>query len=288
MAGVVYFGNKDKQSWIKAPGTGMQASNVGWSTKTQLLNGRASVRRSMASHREFSAEWVGDLNSGLESSLQTIKNYADGLYGDGPFYFLDPYILKQNVLPAHWAAPMLTAEDWPNLATDLVPSFVKDTVAADFPMKHASYDLPEGYESENKLVIIIPSGYSLHFGWHGPAASANSGVRIVPYKRADGLADAALNPAKIVAGGTTRTNTVISGATYSYVEIFLAADADQTTMITGMIAQVLLDGATVPDGGFIAGKGTTALEFEDAPKIEYYSSAINSGQVGMSASWIEV
>jgi hypothetical protein len=44
----------------------------------------------------------------------------------------------------------------------------------------------------------------------------------------------------------------------------------------------------VPNGPFVLGRGTTALEFTQAPTMEYYSSAINGGQVGMSASLAEV
>lgn len=288
MAGVVYFGTKDKQSWIKSPASGMRANNVGWSTKTQLLNGRAFVRRSNGSHREFSAEWIGDLNSGLESSLQTIKNYADGLYGEGPYYFIDPYAAAQNVLPEHWAAPMLTENDWPNLAPGITPVFNKSTVNNGFPMKYAKYTTLDAYESTNKLTLIIPQGYRLHFGWHAPAASPATGIKIVPYLRSTGLADTALTPAKITAGGNLRTNTQIAGNTYSYVEIFISTTAAQDVDITGMIAQILPDGAAVATGGFIAGKGTTGLEFENSPQIEYYSSAINNGQIGMNANWIEV
>ncbi len=288
MASVVYFGTKDKQSWIKSPSSPLSAGSVGWAAKTQLLNGRASVRRSTASHREFAAEWFGELNSGLDSSLQEIKNYSDGLYGEGPFYWVDPFAANQNILPPHWAAPMLTESDWPNLGTDLVPTFTKATVANGFPMKYASYPAGDAYVSTNKLTLIIPSGYKLHFGWHGPSASPSTGVRIVPYLRSTGAAATALNPARINAGGTLRTNTQVNGTTYSYVEIFLAADTEQSIDITGMIAQILPDTSSVASGGFIAGKGTTALQFEGSPEIEYYSSTIGSGQAGMSVNLVEV
>ena len=288
MTSVVYFGTKDKQSWIKAPSSPLNASSVGWAAKTQLLNGRASVRRSTGSHREFAAEWFGELNSGLDSSLQEIKNYADGLYGEGPFYWIDPFAAGQNILPPHWAAPMLTEGDWPNLASDLVPTFTKATVANGFPIKYASYPAGDAYESTVKLTIIIPSGYKLHFGWHGPAASPSTGVRITPYLRATGAAVTSLNPARLNAGGALRTNTQLNGATYSYVEIFLAADLEQSIDITGMIAQVLPDTASVASGGFIAGKGTTSLQFEGSPEIEYYSSSIGNGQAGMSVNLVEV
>lgn len=288
--GKVYFGNETKQTWIKAPATGMKADSVGWSKETQLLNGRAFVRRSKASHRKFDMSWLGALNDAdLENSLQTIKNFYDGLYGDGPFYWLDPYATDTNLLPPHWAAPMLAESKWPELVPGLVQYFVPETVAKNYPSKYLEFDTTDNYESTQQLTIIIPKDYALNFGWHGPADGASTGVRIVPYLRTTGEAATALNPAKITAGGSVRTNTKILGDTYSHVKIFVATTTATTGVkITGMIAQVLPELVAVSTGDFIVGKGTTSLEFLGAPQIEYYSSAIGDGRIGMSTSLIEV
>ena len=290
MAGKVYFGNKDKQTWIKAPASGLKAGSAGYVSETQLLNGGASIRRSQASHRKFSASWNGSMNSAdATENLYTVKDYADGLYGDGPYYWLDPFAMDQNILPPHWAAPMLAQKDWSDLSAGaIVPTFTAASVAHGYPIKYAEYVTTDGYESALKLTVIIPVDYALNFGWHGPSGSSSSGIRIVPYKRADGTADAALNPARIDAGGTVRTNTKIKGDTYSYVEIFLATTTASTVKITGMIAQVLPENSSVASGGFISGRGTTGLEFATFPQIDLYSSAINDGWIGMSVDWVEV
>ncbi len=288
MAGQVYFGTVDKQMWIKSPSSGMRANSIGWSSETQLLDGRAFVKRSGGSHRQYDSSWVGSLNAAEETSLQNILNFADGLYGDGPFYYLDPFAINQNVLPPNWAAPMLAQNDWLKLTDLITPTFTSATVANDYPMKYATYVTGANFVSERKLTLIIPSGYKLHFGWHGPATGATTGIRIVPYLRSSGAAATALNPAKITAGGTVRTNTNISGTTYSRVEIFLATTSASTVNITGMIAQVLPEGSSVASGGFIPGKGISGLDFVQKPTIELYSSAINDGQIGMSATWVEV
>ena len=226
MSSKVYFGNASKQTWIKAPTSGMNASSKGWSSAIDLLNGRAFVSKSNASHRVLSPSWVGSLNAAdLSESLQTIKDFSDGLYGDGPFYWIDPFAAATNILPPHWAAPMLTASDWPNIATGLIPSFTDQFVANDFPIRYATYVTSGAYTSTNKLTLIIPTGYKLHFGWHGPSGNSSTGVRVVPYLRSTGLADAALNPTRITAGGIVRTNTQISGTAYSHVEIFIASAA---------------------------------------------------------------
>jgi hypothetical protein len=288
MSGLIYFGNATKQSWIKAPLSGMKADSVGWGTESQLLNGRAFVKRSRASHRRFDASWVGSYNTENEDSLQKIINFADGYHGDGPFYFVDPFASNQNILPPHWAAPMLAEKDWPALTKQLSSTFNAATVANNYPHKYVEFETTNNFVSERKLTLIIPSGYKLHFGWHGPSTGAATGVRIQPYKRSDGTADTAVNPTKIVAGGSVRTNTQINGTAHSRVEIFLATTTAATVQVTAMIAQIIPETSSVASGGFIVGKGTTGLEFTQKPTIEYMSSAINTGQIGMAATWVEV
>lgn len=289
MAGKVYFGNGSKQQWIKAPSSGMKAGSAGYVSETQLLNGGATLRRSQASHRKFSASWNGSLNTDITAeNLHVIKDYADGIYGEGPFYWLDPFAVAENVLPPHWAAPMLTERDWGALSSGISASFVASPSVNDYPSKYASYVMPENYVSTKKLTIIIPENYALNFGWHGPTAGASTGVRIVPYLRSTGLADTAINPAKIATSSNTRTNVKVKGDTYTHVEIFLATTDAATVNITGMIAQVLPENSSVEQGGFISGRGTTGLEFATFPQIDLYSSAINDGWVSMSVDWVEV
>jgi len=55
-----------------------------------------------------------------------------------------------------------------------------------------------------------------------------------------------------------------------------------------MIAQLTSGSALPAAGGFIGGRGTSALEFAGPIGIEYYSANINNGQVGLSCQWQEV
>jgi hypothetical protein len=284
----VYFGNKDKQLWIKAPKTGLKANNSGKIVQNDYLSGRSSIKRSQASKRTYDPSWLGYQNSEDGTSIYVLKDFADGLYGQGPFYFLDPYAIDQNILPPHWAAPMLTEKDWPSLAPGFSANFVVEDVPNNYPMSYASYEVAGTYQSTNKLTIIIPKDYALNFGWHGPTAGSSTGVRVVPYLRATGEADTALNPAKLPTNSTTRTNLKLKGDTYSYVEIFIATSGAAEVNITGMIAQILPETSSVAPGGFISGRGTTAIEFAQIPEIEYYSAAIGDGLIGLSASWVEV
>jgi hypothetical protein len=289
MAGTVYFGNSSYQTWVKAPASGMDAGSAGYSEVVEFLNGGASVRRSQQTHRNFDMSWTGSMNSGvIDSDLHVIKDFYDGIYGDGPFYWNDPFAVNQNILPPNWAAPMLSEKGWSKLTNTLTPTYTTATVSNAYPTKYVTYTSTGAYTGTEKLVIIIPTGYTLNFGWHGPAAGSSTGIRIIPYLRSTGAADTALNPTKITAGGTTRTNTTVSGTTYSRVEILVATSGAATVNITAMIAQVLKNGASVATGGFISGRGTNALEFSTAPAINYISSEINSGYIEMSTTFTEV
>lgn len=294
MAGQVYFGNANFQTFIEAPLSGLQASSTGYSATTNLLNGRSFVKRSYGASRTFSGSWVGPMNSTvLAESLHTIKDFADGVYGSGNVYWLDPFATATNLMPPHWAAPMLDETDWPSLSATVTPTFVAGTYANNYPIKRAVYSLPASHADTKKLTLIIPSTHTLHFGWHSTSASISAssaaGIRVVPYNLT-GVAQTAVNPPSILAGGTQRTNQTFSGSTTSRVEIFLANGAGSTSVanLVAMIAQVLPNGNTVATGGFISGRGTTALQFSSPIEIEYYSSSINNGQIGLSATLTEV
>jgi hypothetical protein len=294
MAGKVYFGNTNFQTSIDAPVTGLKATSSGYSSVTNLLNGRNFVRRSYGSARTFSASWLGSLNStDLTVSLQTIKDFADGLYGSGNVYWVDPYAATSNIMPPHWAAPMLNETDWPSLSATVTPTFVANTYTNNYPIKRAVYSLGAGHADTKKLTLIIPSTHTLNFGWHATAASVTAssaaGIRIVPYNLT-GVAQTAVNPTSILAGDTQRTNQTFDGSTTSRVEIFLANGAASTSVanIVAMIAQILPTGTSVATGGFISGRGTTALQFGSPVEIEYYSANVNNGQAGLSTTLVEV
>lgn len=279
MSGQVYFGNANYQTWIKAPTSGLQITQTGFLNQQQLLSGRTAVKRSRASSRSMSPSWVGSLNSTSES-LQVISDFATGLYGDGPYYWLDPFAIDQNILPPHWAAPHLTEKDWPKLSNVGTHEGHSFAYANGYPYRYITYTTAVG--NTRSLRIIIPAGYTFHFGWHGTHADY-SGVLLKATKRSDGTTSQTY-PTSLLAGGTTRTNATVDGDTYSMVDISLYDSCE----IVGMIGQILPNGISPASGGFISGRGTTGMEFTQVPTIEYYSSKVNNGQIGMSASFVEV
>jgi len=289
----VYFGNGQKQVWINAPRTGLQSPATGFTSEQQLLSGRTFIRRSYGSHRRFNPSWIGSMNEeGLENSLYTIKDFADGLYGKGPYYWVDPFASDQNILPPHWAAPSLTQLDWPDI-WDIEPVEVTDTPSnqLNYPPKSLKFDYDDTDElsSTKKLRLIIPDGYSLFFGWHGQIHSGEGSVRIDRYQRSDGqISPIATTPISV--SSSNRTNAIVNGTTYSMVDIYFYKPENQAAdfTVSGMIAQILPSTSFPEPGGFISGRGTTGIQFAGQVQIEYYSSKINSGQIGMSTEWAEV
>jgi hypothetical protein len=297
----VYFGNKNHQSWIKAPLSGMSASPQPFSETSAFLNGGASVRRSRGSHRVFDMGWNGSMNNpGNINDLSIIKDFADGLYGDGPYYWVDPYAMDQNLFAPGWAAPFMSIDfDWSGLCPDLEDSPVqRETVLTSavtgigtntegYPYKSAKYTVAGLNGESYKYTFIIPDGYTLHLGLHGKHGSTG-GAFATPYN-ASGVAGTDVQLTALGVDTTTRVNTSFASTTAKRVDFYLKKTASGTCefFITGLIAQLLPTGVSPATGKFISGRGTQQLEFSDM-SIDYVSAAINDGQIGMSATLTEV
>jgi hypothetical protein len=298
----VYFGNDSYQTWIKAPRTGLRASVANWNAGGTLLNGRAYLNRSQASHRRFDMSWLGPLNDpDNEKSLQTLKDFADGLYGDGPFFWNDPYAMNSNMFSPAWAAPALSIDsDWYAICPDdvgvdkekVLTSDIADLVGNNtnnYPMYAAKFTAPGNPNLESdKFTFYIPEGYTLWLGLHGHHGGTG-GAFGRPYNRS-GVAGTPVQLTPLGVNTATRVNTSFSGSTTSKVEFYLAKTAPTPCVfhVVGLIAQLVKTGATPEAGPFMSGRGTTGVEFATVPDIEYYSSAINNGQIGMSATLVEV
>ena len=136
MAYQMWFGTRDYPQWISCPVVDADMSKVGWQSQQQYLNGGARVRRSSTAHKEYNLSW----NLQSRDNIRQINDYADGIYGDGLIYFLDPFAMDKNVLPQYWAAPMLGADDGPILHGGVRPTIVATgTNGFGYPVKSAVY-----------------------------------------------------------------------------------------------------------------------------------------------------
>lgn len=294
MASQVFFGNDTKQTWIKAPNSGMKAGSAGFVSEQQLLSGRTFIKRSKASHRRFDMSWVGPMNdTDLDSSLHTVKDFFDGVYGPGPFFWIDPYATKTNLFSTAWASPALAVDsDWDELfasaAALTATTVTTDANTKEYPSLSAEYTYTgtATVESE-KFTFYIPDGYSLWLGFHG-SISSSGGAYYVPYK--DGVADTAVKLTELSVTSAIRVNKQITSSVADKVEFYFAktGTSDCVFTLAGIMAQILKTGETPATGNFLAGRGTTGLEFATNPEIEYYSANINNGQIGLSLTMAEV
>ncbi len=295
----VYFGNDNHQTWIKAPSTGLGVSNRGWTVETQLLTGKTHVDRSQASHKRFTMNWLGSMND-EENTLNIVKDFADGMYGDGPFFWNDPYATKSNLLSPAWAAPFISIDsDWDSIFPEnaaitksvVTTQSISASVGVNnysYPINTAKYEIPSTALIEsNKFTFYIPDGYTLWVGVHGYKTASGKAL-LKPYL--NGVAGTPVEITPLGVNTLSRLNTSISSNAASKVEFYLAktTTAAFTFHLTGIMAQLLPSGQAPATGNFISGRGTNGLEFATIPEIEYYSSAINNGQIGMSATFVEV
>lgn len=160
----MYFGTKERMTWVKAPAFDMNISKVGWGTSSQYINGGASVRRSATSHKEYQMSW----NLASHTDIAEISDYADGLYGDDLIYFLDPFAIDTNLLPQYWATPRLGVQDAPVFTgSDIRPTLTATPANnLSYPTMSAVYTFDINSEFAS-LYIPVPAGYTFHFGAHG-------------------------------------------------------------------------------------------------------------------------
>lgn len=298
----VYFGNANKQTWIKAPSTGMQAGASGFVSEAQLLDGSTYVKKSKASHRRFDMSWIGNLNdAALSDSLHTIKDFCDGVYGDGPFFWNDPYATKSNLFSPAWGAPSLSlAGDWPTIWGSAEP-VTKETVATssitslvgannfNYPTSTAKFTILSGDSAESdKFTMYIPDGYTLWLGFHGHHGSGGS-VIATPYNAA-GTAGTVVPLTALNVSSSTLVNKSFASGSAKKVEVSMANTGTSACVFhaVAFIAQLLPTGTSPSTGNFVSGRGTSGLDFATFPQIEYYSANINNGQIGMSATLVEV
>src|SRR5665647_1513409 len=270
MASVFYFGTRERMAWVKAPAVDTDISKIGWNVEGIFLSGGAYARGSTTSHKRYQFAW----NLASQKDVYGVLDYADGLYGDGLIYFLDPFASETNLLPSFWAAPRLQAEDAPSLVIDKIPTLVNTaTNVNNYPTKSAVYTLVAG-DTFATLWIPVPTGYTLHLGVHGSATST-AAVTYTP--------DGGTSTATTSLGLTTTqlTNVAVTGTT----GVTLSAEGEGQLTLAGLVVQVLPTSMAAPTGVFISGRGHSGCRFVSSPQIQGYSSALD--KVGATAILVE-
>lgn len=137
----LWFGTVDKMGWVATPNRGADVSPEGWNEGGSLLNGGAYQLNSFNSAKNYVFEWP---ESSSREAAQLMKSYADGTYGRGLIYFVDPLCYTTNILPAMWADPsMAVGEETNTLVPGVTPTGIPSTGSDDLnlPVKSAYYNL---------------------------------------------------------------------------------------------------------------------------------------------------
>jgi hypothetical protein len=95
----MYFGTRNYMQWVVAPKINYEASKRGYVSAAGFVNGGQFVRRSASAAKGYNLSW--ELKP--RDEIRTINDYADGVYGTGPIYFLEPFAMDKNLLPQYWA-----------------------------------------------------------------------------------------------------------------------------------------------------------------------------------------
>jgi hypothetical protein len=301
--GKVWFGNQRYGTWIKAPLADMNASSTGFSSEQTFNNGGSFVKSSFGSAKSFDLSWNGDLDE-----LQVIKNFKDGIYGGGLVYWEDPF--AKNILPPHWAAPMLTVRDWPSLiSSDNKPTPITETTSArSLPYQSAQYTVTNTAETSRSLTILIPEEHVLRLGFVY-SRTGTATIKAVPVLNATGLDGTAVtlnqiayNASSLYDGSGVFSNVTGAANRAKAVRIYISkSDATPSTItIRGGIATLFLaDGASghghdlwttgVQYGtNWTAGQGFTGCVMSQVPTIEYKNIVGTRKLITMSTTLKEV
>lgn len=283
MAKGMYFGNRNFMQWIMPPQINYEAGRKTRISTQQFLNGGTAVRRTATGSRNYNFSWTLK----PRDQVRAVLDYYDGVYGtDDPIYFLDPFAMDKNLMPAWWAAPALGAKDAPLLAYSSLaarPSLIATPAnGLGYPTFAAQYTMSSGM-TKPPLYIPIPPDHRLWVGVHG-ATSGNGAVNLIPATGPATFGSATALPF-LSATTTTRVSNSVDGDNYPGAFLQMAGSSGTVTLY-GVIAQVLPWNVTPSTGGFISGQGHSGCQFSEDPVYTQNSAALD--KVSLSVSLTEV
>lgn len=243
----MWFGTLERMQFVPAPLATSEFSNVGWAANDTLLNGGGWARTSWTSHKEFGLNW----GMQLREKTQAIKNYRDGLMGDGPFYFVDPMAANINLFPAWWAAPMMGCLDAPPLVYSLLPEKVLTPANNHgFPIYSAKYtQRSSAWQGQVSVTLPIPPDAALNVGIHGSFVDADTSnlARINVVGIRAGNVRVYLEPMELLSVTSgIQTNRAFLGTDYVAVEFRPTVDPGASLTLSGMIAKLARPDQFVP------------------------------------------
>lgn len=272
-----YIGTRERMFQMRAPSVNMPSSKAGFQNDLNFLNGGASVRRSVTAHKNYVMTW----NVLSRDEGRIILDLADGLYGLGPIYWLDPLAANRNMLPQQWASPFQGTADGLSLNNGPKPQRVR-TVANSlgFPIASARYEVAT--PNTKRVWVPIPEGHVAHVGVFGQEVT-NGKMFAIP-TRADGVAVQPVELTLMSVNDDSRFNKSFASSD-GFNGVFLRLGGSGFITLSGMMVQVLPEGQTPESGGFISGQGHSGARFTEQPAYTPFSAALD--QVSVVATFVE-
>lgn len=174
---MMWFGNRNYMQWIPCPQVGADYAGNGRGNGGQYLHGGAFRRQTKNVARSRRLTWP--LNG--RDALRPLTDYVEGVYGDGPIYWLDPFDMDQNVLAQSFATPSLGGYDAITLnGEDKRPQLVPTSANSyGYPTESAVYTANGTRSKFFKHYVPVPPGYTAWVGAHGDPTSSG-GIRVQP------------------------------------------------------------------------------------------------------------
>lgn len=248
--------------WFYTPLQGAEMNPEAWSNGGALLSGGGYQQNSFGSHKTYTFEWP---SSSSREAAALMKAYADGTYGRGLIYFIDPLIYDKNILPAQWADPSMVLDyEGTSHVYGEVPtgSNTANWKTNRLPVRSATYDLtyiaPGFRGKEDAVFVPIPTGYSLLLG--AVYSATGTGGVFVSWQDDSGVVQA---PQRLTNVSATASGPVfLPGVAMSGEGVWLwvgkTATGASSVTLTSMIARLvktedLTSGSGDGDGVFGSG-----------------------------------
>lgn len=284
MSRIMHFGPIGHMKPIKMTQPGTPFTPVGYSESQQYLSGRKGMRRSLGQHFEYDFAFRGERHD-----VRHLLNCANGMFGPGPFYFIDPVWQDENVLPAHWSMPSLGAEGAPPIYGEARPTLTPMPANdGTWPANGALFTYDANADLSD-LYIPIPPGMTLHF-WYAGTANRVKVQRHVGSSASTEHTPTPSDPALPLASQAPLSIANSGGVDGVKIKLTLTAGNPSAT-IYGMRAVLLPSGTsvtTLDETGFLGGMGHTGCQFEAHPLITPYMATPTRKVIGVTARLIEV
>lgn len=274
-----FGGTTEKMQYLPDTPAGIVASREGVLYSMKFDGGGGDVLRTPAGQLTLDINYAPTPAAGA-AGLDLFAKYRSGFYGPGMFYVNHPAWFSTNLFAPAWASPKLIEQGWenfgpstPTFANTAANSYDQPTRSAVWSITTTANAIPSA--AGQSVVIPIPPTYTLHLGASGSATG--TGAVMV---HNDALTVSSLTVLSPTA--STRLNATYTGASTSYVRVWLGrtTSATSTLTLTSLMAQLWPTGSSPTlTGSHVAGDGHTGLEFiDDAVPEQYYALGMKALQ----------